>query len=427
MIAILGGGLSGLTAAYRLSKTEKVILIEKEENLGGLATSFEKDNDFFPITYHHVMTRDNPLLNLIRELDLEHELCEKKTKIGFFWQNKVYPLSGPLDLLFFKPLDFISKIRLCLFGLRIMFVKDWAKYDNVNAKEWIIKNAGLEVYEKLFAQLLESKFTSDAGNISASWIGYRLSTRESSGQFFYMKKGINSIIDELKKRAIQNGAKIISGSEINKVKIKDNKITEISYRKNKKDYRLSPDKVISTIPIPVFFSKLEKKDKKIFNSLARVRYKSSVSCIICLNKKITSYYWTNLIEQGKNSPIFKAIFDYANLNPFVNHGGSVLYLITYLNKEDPLYNDSTDEIYRKYMKDLKQIFPDIDKHIKWHKIFKLPYSKPVYYPGYRNFRPKMGTPIKNLYFSGICLFPKMRNMGAAIESGVKVSELVNKK
>ena len=41
-VAIIGGGFSGLNLAYRLSKDYKkeVILLEKENFLGGLASTF---------------------------------------------------------------------------------------------------------------------------------------------------------------------------------------------------------------------------------------------------------------------------------------------------------------------------------------------------------------------------------------------------
>lgn len=44
-IAIIGGGLTSLTAALALSKEHKIILLEKDDFLGGMASSYSIDWD----------------------------------------------------------------------------------------------------------------------------------------------------------------------------------------------------------------------------------------------------------------------------------------------------------------------------------------------------------------------------------------------
>ena len=49
---IIGGGLAGLAAAYRLAGKDEIILIEKEPVLGGMASSY-RINDYHIEKYYH--------------------------------------------------------------------------------------------------------------------------------------------------------------------------------------------------------------------------------------------------------------------------------------------------------------------------------------------------------------------------------------
>ena len=104
-VAILGGGLSGLSAAYNLANDYDVIILEKENYLGGLASSYKIrwDNNSYNIskTYHHILEGDNATIKYLRLLKLESKLKRKKVKQGFVYQGKVFPFSAPLEILKF--------------------------------------------------------------------------------------------------------------------------------------------------------------------------------------------------------------------------------------------------------------------------------------------------------------------------------------
>ncbi|MGH2373603.1 MAG: FAD-dependent oxidoreductase [Gemmatimonadales bacterium] len=63
-VVILGGGLSGVAAAYTLARAgyEEVTVLESGSSPGGLAGSFERDGHFYPLGYHHILHRDRTLL-----------------------------------------------------------------------------------------------------------------------------------------------------------------------------------------------------------------------------------------------------------------------------------------------------------------------------------------------------------------------------
>ena len=83
-VAILGGGITGLTSAFYLLRAgARVTLFEAQPQLGGLATHFDFGAFWWDKFYHCILTSDGPLLQLIDDLGLTPKLRWTPTKVGF--------------------------------------------------------------------------------------------------------------------------------------------------------------------------------------------------------------------------------------------------------------------------------------------------------------------------------------------------------
>ena len=73
------------------------------------------------------------------------------------------------------------------------------------------------------------------------------------------------------------------------------------------------------------------------------------------------------------------------------------------------------------MKALNNIFPGFDTNVEWYKIAKFKNAEAIYSLNFEN------PPISKdgLYFAGIYrIYPKIRNMASAIESGFEVANKI---
>lgn len=112
-VVVVGGGFSGLAAAYELAKQGiGVTVLEAESELGGLASAFEVGGEKLDRFYHHWFTNDQHIMELIKELGQGDRISINPTNTGMYYANNFFKLSTPWDLLSFTPLSFFDRVRL---------------------------------------------------------------------------------------------------------------------------------------------------------------------------------------------------------------------------------------------------------------------------------------------------------------------------
>src|SRR3954469_21627213 len=157
-VAVIGGGISGLTAAFRLAQGgARVTLYEASGELGGLGTFFEHKGRTFEKFYHCMLPSDGPLLALLSELGLRDEVYWKPTSFGYWHKDQVLPLNTPRDLLKFTPLGFFSRLRVGFTGLYGSKVSD-AGLDDISAVDWLTKLSGRRAFNTFWKPMLQAKF-----------------------------------------------------------------------------------------------------------------------------------------------------------------------------------------------------------------------------------------------------------------------------
>ena len=142
-IGVIGAGAAGLAAAYDLlKKGHSVKVYEAAPFVGGQASTFDVGGGRLERGYHHLFKSDTYMVDLIHELGLGDKLAWIESKVGFYHEGTIYNFVTPFDLLKFKPLSLVNRIRLGLVTLYLQKTSNWKKFENITAREWIIKWAG---------------------------------------------------------------------------------------------------------------------------------------------------------------------------------------------------------------------------------------------------------------------------------------------
>src|SRR4051812_46899338 len=98
-VVILGAGLAGLSCGYELAKAGvKVTVLEREEQVGGMATSFiENDDEYWTYDFgpHRFHTYDDALSDHVKEvLDGNWRPARRMSRIVLFGKFFDYPLKA---------------------------------------------------------------------------------------------------------------------------------------------------------------------------------------------------------------------------------------------------------------------------------------------------------------------------------------------
>jgi protoporphyrinogen oxidase len=94
-VVILGGGLTGISAAIHLRRPW--VLFEREANLGGLAVTEERDGFHFDLTGHWLHLRDPAIKQLVAEvLPVEMDSVQRRARIFSHGATTLYPFQANL-------------------------------------------------------------------------------------------------------------------------------------------------------------------------------------------------------------------------------------------------------------------------------------------------------------------------------------------
>jgi protoporphyrinogen oxidase len=173
---ILGGGLSGMTAAYTLQRAgeEHWQLYERESRVGGLARSTAIDGYLFDFGPHILFTIDAEIEVLIRDLlgDNFHAQ-ERQAFIYHDWCGRYtrFPFQAHLHGL---PVDMVTE---CLVGL-VQAVQRQARgeFAPANYEEWMRGFFGDGIAERLMIPYARKIWTVEPSEMSFEWIGRRVPT-----------------------------------------------------------------------------------------------------------------------------------------------------------------------------------------------------------------------------------------------------------
>ena len=158
-VAILGGGIGGLTCALDLAKAGlAVCLYEKSDQLGGLGSSFEHDGYAVDRFYHCIMPSDAGLLALIDELGLTSKLYWRHTEMSLIWQGRHYPFCGPVDLLRFSGISLLDRLRLGATSVALPWTRWGRDLDRLSMEHWLRPLFGSSLWRRFWRPMFEAKF-----------------------------------------------------------------------------------------------------------------------------------------------------------------------------------------------------------------------------------------------------------------------------
>lgn len=423
-VVIVGGGFTGLSAAYELARAgRRTILLEKEPVVGGLASGFQVGEFTLERFYHHWFTNDVEVMDLIRDIDRADEVVFRPTRTGLYYANNVFRMSSPLDLLRFDPLSFIDRIRLGLLVLRVRRIRDWRSIEHLTAREWLIDLAGPEVFRVIWEPLLLGKFGPFADKVGAVWFWKKLALRGGSRaadgreMLAYYKGGFAELADALRRECERLGVEVRTGTAVSGLEVEDGRCTAVRTA----DGTIRAGSVLLTLALPQIADLLEPHvGGDYVAGLRRIEYLANICLVLELDRSLSETYWLNV-----NDPSFPfvGVIEHTNFEPPSSYGGRhIVYLSKYLPESDVLYRMTDDDVLDYALPHLKRMFPDFSREwLRKHHVWRARFSQPIAEPNYSRLIPAEKSPIDNVLITSMAqIYPEDRGTNYAVREGRRV-------
>jgi protoporphyrinogen oxidase len=448
-VAVLGAGMTGLTAAYRLSAEHRCDVYERWPGLGGqVATLDVGDGHRLERYYHHLFTSDVHIAALYEELGIDDPIEWIPSSVAMFVDGASRPFTSPLDLLRFKPLSLRARLRMGLAVLRLQRgdgrVED---FEGETARSWIERSMGREPWDKVWGPLMRGKFGDRADDISMSWLWKRLTVRrqanvrEARGEVLgYPRGGWQPLLDRLRDEIERRGGRVLIDRPAAQLRREDGDLVvgwgaPDSWREGHDPRRFDQsggeryDAVVATVPNDVFEGLLSHElagevGKKYLSRLRSIEYHAALCVLLEMDRRFSPYYWTNIADP--EIP-FVGLVEQTNFIGPENYGGRrFLYVANYLEHGHPLLGLSYDELIAAYEPGLRKVNPDYSPDwVRQRWVFTEPTAQPVVTLGYQDRIPPLDTGVPGLVLANTTqVYPEDRGTNYSVRLGTQAAEAV---
>ena len=421
--AVLGAGPMGLATAYELLKKGWAVDIhERDDRIGGMTASTDLDGLKIERYYHFVCAPDETLFEYLREFGIEDKLKWVETKMGFYFDGKLYDWGHPLALLKFPGLDLATKLRYGLHVMKTKGVSDWRALDKVPCTDWLKGWVGERGYEVLWRSLFELKFFEYKDSLSAAWLGTRIKrvalSRKSMFQerLGYIEGGSDTLLDAIDAKIRGLGGRILLKSAAEKIEVDANgRLAGIRVNGELRPY----DTIVSTIPLPYLVKLAPDLPPDERGKIAAIVNIGVVCAVFKLKHPVTRNFWTNINDPSVGIP---GLIEYSNLNPLPC---TVVYAPFYMPTSHAKYRDPPEKFIEEVKGYIKRLNPAFDDDwVLAARAFRYEFAQTVCTPNFYDALPPMKSKVAGLYLADTShYYPEDRSISESMRVGRRLAQL----
>jgi protoporphyrinogen oxidase len=413
-VGIVGAGILGLTAAYRLlAQGYDVTVFERSPDLGGLVGSFDFDGHRVDRFYHVILPTDDRVIGLATELGLGERFRFRPTQVGFYDDGRLFSMSSLGEFARFPLLRPHDRVRLAGFVARCQLRSDCTKLDDIPLEPWLRRLCGRRMVDRLWRPLLDSKFDGRFDDLPASYLWARTKrmskTRDPAGREImgWLEGGYQALVDALAERISALGGEICPATAVDRIVGSNGRVAGLAIEGRLHSF----DHVVCTLTPPFAHGLL---DPALRGRVAddHCRYLGVICVLLRTTRSVSPYYTLNITD--RRVPLTTIVESTHVVDP-VAAGGSLLYATKYLDPSHPDLDRPADELEQEYLAHVRTIFPGLrDEEILSTVVQRARAVEPVHLVGGARRIPDM-FPVPGLALASTAhVYPEIVNGQAVL-------------
>lgn len=383
MIGIVGGGIAGLAAAYRLKRAGHDVQVFEASDVGGLAATHETRGDRIEAFYHHLSKSEQTIVELAEELGVGDRVEWHVGNNAYYVEGSVYPMDTPWEILAFPHWSIYDKFRLGMLTLDVDVrggVPSFDTYERLKdfehtpVKEFAVEHTTQNVYETFFEPLLDAKFGSRKDDVSAAWLLGRVKFRGERdllrGEVLgYLEGGFGVLLDALIEAVGQEN--ITTDARVTDLAV-DDRVQSMTVESEETTVQEVDSVIVATMP-------------NVLESLTGypcdIDFQGSVCAVVGMEESLMDTYWLNIADDAP----FGALIEHTNFVPRDRYGGEhLLYVASYVqDQNEDLWEMSDEQVTDHWLSGIEELFPRFDREVvNGVRIVRNPRTAPIYERGY---------------------------------------------
>jgi protoporphyrinogen oxidase len=258
---VLGGGPAGLTAGYLLSKLGRpVVVLEAEDQVGGLAKTVEVDGYRFDLGGHRFFTKVIEVDMLWHEI-LGEEFLLRPRMSRIYWNKRYldYPLRGPDVIRKLGPIE----LTRCMasYAKAAMFPRK----PEESFEDWVSNRFGRRLFELFFKSYTEKLWGVSTTEIRAEWAAQRIKglsffsaakaaffgnrgnkVKSLISEFNYPRFGPGQMWDAMTAAIETEGGVVRLEAPVGRIQIENNRVVAVETAGETYEF---PSAVVSSLPL----------------------------------------------------------------------------------------------------------------------------------------------------------------------------------
>jgi protoporphyrinogen oxidase len=432
MIGVVGGGIAGLAAAYRLQERGyEVQVFEASDDLGGLAAVYDTAGDPIEKFYHHLSAAEGTILELAEDLGVGDRVEWRYKSDAYYVDGIVHPMDTIWQIAAYPHLSFYDKFRLGMLTLGVDVrggrirrdtYEHLEDFEDVPVTEFILEHTTRNVYESFFEPLLDGKFGDRKEDVSAAWLLGRIKFRGERDllrgeQLGYLQGSfavlIDALIDAVGRENVTTGAKV----------------TDLAIDDRVESLTVATDDGARTHPVEdVVIATMPNVLEDLTGYPCEIDFQGTVCSVWSMDESLTDTYWLNI----KDDAPFGVFIEHTNYIPSERYGGEHLYYTaSYVQDPDEdLWGMTDDEVEDHWQAGIADLFPGFDPDaVNWVRTARNPRTAPIYERGYLDMVVPydLGSEVADgIYYAGMASraqYPE-RSLNGGIEAGFACADLI---
>ena len=400
-VVVIGAGPAGLTAGYELTtRGVPVVILEKDDDVGGLARTVEYKGFRFDIGGHRFFTKVAPVARLWREM-LGDDFLRRPRLSRIYYRGRFfdYPL---------KPLNALRNLGVWT-SFRVLLSCLWIKMFPIRPErsfaDWVSNRFGRELFSIFFETYTEKVWGIPCNRIGAQWAAQRIKGlslktavinmlapvgMRGSGaikslieQFDYPRLGPGMMWDAFRERIERGGGSVQLNSRIARILHDGARVTGVEVEREGKTYLQSADHVISTMPVRHLIQRLDPPaPSDVVDAASRLKYRDFLTVALIID--VPALFPDNWIYVHDDRVLVGRIQNYKNWSAAMvpDQRYTCLGLEYFCFAGDGLWSKTDAELVELATRELETVGLAARGLVRDGTVVRAPKAYPVYDDGY---------------------------------------------